>query len=69
MVRDLVIYLVAILVMILVIIDEKVYWYEALLFLVMYVVYIVGMMFSSHLEAFLSSVLKLNGMQYKHQQQ
>lgn len=48
--RDSVFYLIAIFCMILVIMDERVYWYEALFFLILYALYIVAMFHNSKIE-------------------
>lgn len=48
--RDSLFYLIAVFCMIIVIIDGKVYWYEALFFIVLYVLYIIAMLHNSKIE-------------------
>jgi Ca2+/Na+ antiporter len=49
--RDSLFYLIAILCMIIVIIDGKVYWYEALFFIILYILYIIAMLQNSKIES------------------
>lgn len=57
--RDSFFYLVSILAMILVIMDEKVYWYEAVGFLILYALYIVAMVYNTKLQNFVYSKASL----------
>ena len=48
--RDCLIYGITVVVLIVVLVDEKVYWYESLVMISVYVVYIVLMMFNAKIE-------------------
>ncbi|TGZ73251.1 hypothetical protein CRM22_001630 [Opisthorchis felineus] len=54
LVRDCTFYLLSIIVLALVILDEHVYWYEALIFLILYGVYVAFMYVNPKLDAFLN---------------
>ncbi|WAR21401.1 NCKX3-like protein [Mya arenaria] len=57
LVRDCIVYAISVLALAWVIHDEKVYWYEALVFLFMYCLYIVLMYFNTSLEIFFNKHL------------
>jgi Ca2+/Na+ antiporter len=59
--RDSLFYLIAILFMIIVIIDGKVYWYEAFSLLILYVLYIIAMSQNSRIESWSYSHITFMG--------
>lgn len=59
LVRDSLFYLISIIAMILIIMDERVYWYEALSLLILYTCYIVFMGFNNKVEKWIKTKIKV----------
>lgn len=65
MCRDCIFYLLSILVLVLVIMDERVYWYEALCMLFLYIFYIVLMFYNSRIEDRVTSYINSRFKRYQ----